>query len=91
VWHATVFSKNRDRMLEGVVSEKFFSLIVEQARAKKLLSDEHFTVDGTLIEAWAGPRESSGLYRDHSGHSVSYVQNQDPIRCPIVVIAGRGK
>lgn len=53
VWHHTVFSKNRKRLLEGVVAEEFFSLIVEQARAKKLLSDEHFTVDGTLIEAWA--------------------------------------
>jgi transposase len=56
VWHPTVFSKNRDRLLEGVVAEEFFSLIVEQARAKKLLSDEHFTVDGTLIEAWAGQK-----------------------------------
>jgi transposase len=56
VWHPTVFSKNRDRLLEGAVAEEFFSLIVEQARAKKLLSDEHFTVDGTLIEAWAGQK-----------------------------------
>jgi transposase len=56
VWHPTVFTKNRDRLLEGVVAEEFFSVIVEQARAKKLLSDEHFTVDGTLIEAWAGQK-----------------------------------
>jgi transposase len=56
VWHATVFTKNRDRLLEGAVAEEFFSLIVEQARAKKLLSDEHFSVDGTLIEAWAGQK-----------------------------------
>ena len=56
VWHPTVFTKNRDRLLEGAVAEEFFSLIVEQARAKKLLSDEHFTVDGTLIEAWAGQK-----------------------------------
>src|SRR5215472_10616298 len=56
VWHPTVFSKNRDRLLEGVVAEEFFSLIVQQARARKLLSDEHFTVDGTLIEAWAGQK-----------------------------------
>lgn len=56
VWHPTVFTKNRDRLLKGAVSEEFFSLIVEQARAKKLLSDEHFTVDGTLIEAWAGQK-----------------------------------
>ncbi len=56
VWHPTVFTKNRDRLLEGAVSEEFFSLVVAQARAKKLLSDEHFTVDGTLIEAWAGQK-----------------------------------
>jgi IS5 family transposase len=56
VWHPTVFTKNRDRLLDGAVSEEFFSLIVEQARTKKLLSDEHFTVDGTLIEAWAGQK-----------------------------------
>lgn len=56
VWHPTVFSKNRDRLLEGAVSEEFFNLVVEQARRKKLLSDEHFTVDGTLIEAWAGQK-----------------------------------
>src|SRR5947208_5322871 len=56
VWHPTVFSKNRDRLLEGAVSEEFFSLVVEQARTKRLLSDDHFTVDGTLIEAWAGQK-----------------------------------
>lgn len=56
VWHPTVFSKNRDRLLDGAVAEEFFSLIVEQARRKKLLSDEHFTVDGTLVEAWAGQK-----------------------------------
>ena len=56
VWHPTVFSKNRDRLLEGAVAEEFFSLIVVQARQKRLLSDEHFTVDGTLVEAWAGQK-----------------------------------
>lgn len=56
VWHPTVFTKNRDRLLEGAVAEEFFSLIVNQARNRKLLSDEHFTVDGTLIEAWAGQK-----------------------------------
>src|SRR6266516_2924777 len=53
VWHPTVFTKNRDRLLEGAVAEEFFSLVVHQARQKRLLSDDHFTVDGTLIEAWA--------------------------------------
>ena len=56
VWHPTVFTKNRDRLLEGAVAEEFFTLIVNQARQKRLLSDEHFTVDGTLVEAWAGQK-----------------------------------
>ena len=64
VWHPTVFSKNRDRLLEGVVSEQFFSLIVEQARGKRLLSDEHFTVDGTLIEAWAGQKSFQRKHKE---------------------------
>src|SRR5579864_5489048 len=64
VWHPTVFTKNRDRLLEGVVSEQFFSLIVMQARRKRLLSDEHFTVDGTLIEAWAGQKSFQRKDRD---------------------------
>src|SRR5215471_4342985 len=54
VWDATTFSKNRERLLKGEVAEGFFTAVVEQARAQGLLSDEHFTVDGTLIEAWAG-------------------------------------
>jgi transposase len=53
VWDATVFSKNRDRLLDGEVAEKFFQGVLQQAREKDLLSDEHFTVDGTLLEAWA--------------------------------------
>ncbi len=56
VWHPTVFTKNRDRLLEGAVAEEFFSIVVHQARQKRLLSDDHFTVDGTLIEAWAGQK-----------------------------------
>ena len=53
VWVPTVFSKNRDRLLEGDIAEKFFAQVLSQARAADLLSDEHFSVDGTLIEAWA--------------------------------------
>jgi transposase len=56
VWAPTVFTKNRDRLLEGEVAEGFFALVLEQARRQKLLSAEHFTVDGTLIEAWASHR-----------------------------------
>lgn len=53
VWVPTVFTKNRDRLLDGDVAEKFFQLVLTQARVADLLSDEHFSVDGTLIEAWA--------------------------------------
>ena len=53
VWDVTVFTKNRDRLLEGEVAQAFFEQVLVQARAAKLLSSEHFTVDGTLIEAWA--------------------------------------
>jgi transposase len=53
VWDVTVFTKNRDRLLEGDVAREFLCEVIEQARQKNLTSDEHFTVDGTLIEAWA--------------------------------------
>ena len=54
IWDTTVFTKNRDRLLEAEVAKQFLAQVVEQARAKGLTSDEHFTVDGTLLEAWAG-------------------------------------
>jgi transposase len=53
VWDATVFTKNRDRLLAGEVADGFFEGVVRQAGEQNLLSDEHFTVDGTMIEAWA--------------------------------------
>src|SRR5215472_17659272 len=53
IWDATVFTKNRQRLLDGDVARAFFARVVAHARARGLLSDEHFTVDGTLIEAWA--------------------------------------
>jgi len=56
VWDVTVFTKNRDRLLKGVVADGFFDAVLTQAHARGLLSDEHFTVDGTLIEAWAGQK-----------------------------------
>ena len=51
IWYFTVFSKNRERLLEAEVSRAFFEEIGELAREKGLLSDEHFTADGTLIES----------------------------------------
>jgi transposase len=56
VWDATTFTKNRDRLLDGDVAAKFLSAVLSQSRVKRLLSSEHFSVDGTLIEAWASPK-----------------------------------
>jgi IS5 family transposase len=56
VWDATVFTKNRKRLLQGEVAQSFFAEVLAQARSRGLLSTEHFTVDGTLIEAWAGQK-----------------------------------
>lgn len=53
VWDATTFTKNRDRLLEADVAKQFLAAVVEMARARSLVSDEHFSVDGTLLEAWA--------------------------------------
>src|ERR1035438_131069 len=53
IWDVTVFTKNRERLLDGDIAEAFFQAVLQQARERSLLSDEHFTVDGTLLEAWA--------------------------------------
>ena len=53
VWNATTFTKNRQRLLDGAIADKFFSAVVEVAEKKKLVSRDHFTVDGTLVHAWA--------------------------------------
>lgn len=53
VWDVSTFSQNRDRLLAGDIAHAFFAQVLAQARAQHLLSSEHFTVDGTLIEAWA--------------------------------------
>jgi transposase len=51
IWDVTVFTKNRERLLDGDIAEAFFQAVLQQARKRSLLSDEHFTVDGTLLEA----------------------------------------
>jgi transposase len=56
VWDATTFTKNRDRLLEADVAKEFLARVVAQAQVKGLTSDEHFTVDGTLLEAWASAK-----------------------------------
>jgi transposase len=65
VWDATVFTKNRDRLQDGEVFAKFMTKLLNHPQVKPLLSDEHFSVDGTLIEAWASqksfrPKDGSG-------------------------------
>jgi transposase len=56
VWDATTFTKNRDRLLEGEVAGQFLAAVLSQAKVKALLSSDHFSVDGTLLEAWASPK-----------------------------------
>jgi transposase len=53
VWVPTVFTKNRDRLLEADVARKFLAELLSHERVRKLLSDEHFSVDGTQVQAWA--------------------------------------
>jgi transposase len=53
IWDVTVFTNNRERLRDGDIAEAFFQAVLKQAREQNLLSDEHFTVDGTLLEAWA--------------------------------------
>ena len=53
VWDATVYCKNRDRLFEGDIAAEFFAAILNLPQVRKLLSSEHFSIDGTLIEAWA--------------------------------------
>ena len=74
VWAPTVFTKNRERLLEGEIADRFFDSVQAQALEHQLISDEHFTVDGTLVEAWAGHKSfkpkgtSSGDRPDDPGN-----------------------
>jgi transposase len=69
VWDATVFSKNRDRMLKSDIAGLFFEAVVEEARVMDLLSDDHFSVDGTLIEAWASQKSFQKKDKGDSGRA----------------------
>ena len=65
VWDHSTFSKNRERLLEGDIAAKLLSAVLAQPRVKRLLSTDHFSVDGTLVEAWASmksfrPKDDSG-------------------------------
>jgi transposase len=70
VWDHSTFSKNRDRLLEGEIAAKFLAAVLAQPKVKRLLSSDHFSVDGTLIEAWASIksfRRKDGGDDDHQG------------------------
>jgi transposase len=72
VWSPTTFTKNRDRLLDGDIAAAFFAAVLMHAETADLLSDEHFTVDGTLLEAWAShksfrPRDEDPPV-DHGGN-----------------------
>lgn len=74
VWSPTTFSKNRERLIEAAIADKFFERVLVLAREAGFLSNEHFTVDGTLIEAWAGhksfkPKDSSDDDSNSSGNA----------------------
>ena len=56
VWDVTVFTKNRERLIDGAISQQLLESVLVEAREHELLSEEHFTVDGTLIQAWAAAR-----------------------------------
>jgi transposase len=77
VWSATTFSKNRDRLLDGDIAAAFFEAVRLHADSARLLSDEHFTVDGTLLEAWAShksfrPRDEDPPAGGGSNRSVDF-------------------
>lgn len=70
VWDHSTFSKNRDRLLEGEIAAKFLNALLAQPKVKRLLSSDHFSVDGTLIEAWASTksfRRKDGSDKDQGG------------------------
>ena len=70
VWDHSTFSKNRDRLLEGEIAAKFLNAVLTQPKVKRLLSSDHFSVDGTLLEAWASLksfRRKDGNDKDNDG------------------------
>jgi transposase len=87
VWDHSVYSKNRDQLLEGDIANEFLKKVLELARRLHLLSDEHFTVDGMLIEAWAG--QKSFKKKDKPGDSTAQTEgnatrgaeHHEPLEC----------
>ncbi|WP_244558907.1 IS5 family transposase [Bradyrhizobium brasilense] len=106
-WDHSVFSKNRDRLLEGDIAVKFLAVVLARPRVKGLLSNDHFSVDGTLIEAWASmksvkPKDGSGeppapgggrnAEADfHGQNATTTPMLRPPIRRPGCTARGKGK
>ena len=67
IWDVTVFTKNRERLLAGDVAQALFAAVLEEAQQARLLSNEHFTVDGTLVQAWAGQKSFQARARRRRG------------------------
>ena len=89
VWDATTFTKNRDRLLEGDIATQFLAAVLAQPKVKALLSNEHFSVDGTLLEAWAStksfrPKDGSGRRRIRAATAsrISTVRSAATTRMP---------
>jgi transposase len=92
VWDASSFSKNRDRLLAGDIAERFLKEVISYAREHSLISDEHFSVDGTLMQAWAsqksfvrkdddgtaGPRGREGNFRGEKRKNNTHHSTTDP-------------
>lgn len=81
IWNHSTFTKNRDRLLEGEIAQRFFEEVLKLAKEQGLVSPEHFTVDGTIIEAWASHKsfqlKDSGNNDDDSPNSGSGGRNPD--------------
>ena len=75
VWDHSTFSKNRDRLLDGEIAAKFLTAVLAQSRVKRLLSSEHFSVDGTLIEAWASMKSLKPKEPSEGGNSAGGGRN----------------
>lgn len=78
IWDATVFTKNRKRLLEGDIADAFFAAVLKQARHHDLLSDEHFPVDGTLLEAWAGQKSFRRIDDNHQPPTAGTGEHSNP-------------
>ena len=76
VWHPTTFTKNRDRLLSGDVAAAFFDAVQAHARAAGRLSDEHFTVDGTQLEAWASLKSFLKSFSTGSGGAMTPISRR---------------